>query len=144
VEVATEIAVYLDEIADELENNLSMLDEFDQITELIEGLQTMAKEYNQFHDGLSEYTQGVNELTQAYREIDGGINDLSSGTGSLKSGVKELVDGTKELHEETSDLPNEMQAEIDEFMADFDFSNFKPKSYISDKNKNIGVVQFVL
>src|SRR5690625_4932500 len=41
-DIALEIAAYLDEIADELENKLSMLDELEQNTELIEGLQTMA------------------------------------------------------------------------------------------------------
>src|SRR5699024_7649581 len=70
-DVALEIAAYLDGIAEELENNLGMLDELSKIPKLIEGLQTMANEYNQFHDGLIQYTNGVNELTKAYEEIDG-------------------------------------------------------------------------
>jgi len=143
-DAAQQMAQYLAEIADELESNLHLLDELGQINELIDGLKTMAREYNQFHRGLVEYTDGVAELTKAYGEIDSGIDELSDGTTKLETGVKELVDGTKELHDATSDLPDEMQSEIDQFMADFDFSDYKPKSFVSEKNKNIGVVQFVL
>lgn len=143
-EIANEMVEYLDEIADELENNLAMLDELEQMDELIDGLQTLATEYDQFHEGVTEYTNGVDDLTKAYGDIDQGINDISDGTTELKDGVKELKDGTEELSDETKDLPNEMQSEIDQFMEDFDFSKFKPKSFISEKNKKIGVVQFVL
>ncbi|HLS06628.1 MAG TPA: YhgE/Pip domain-containing protein, partial [Bacillota bacterium] len=143
-EIANEMVEYLDEIADELENNLALLDELEQMDELIDGLQTLATEYDQFHQGVIEYTNGVDDLTKAYGDIDQGINDISEGTTELKDGVKELKDGTEELRDETKDLPNEMQSEIDQFMEDFDFSKFKPKSFISKKNKKIGVVQFVL
>src|SRR5690625_450038 len=143
-DAAQQMAQYLAEIADELESNLHLLDELGQINELIDGLKTMAREYNQFHRGLVEYSDGVAELTKADGEIDSGIDELSDGTTKLETGVKELVDGTKELHDATSDLPDEMQSEIDQFMADFDFSDYKPKSFVSEKNKNIGVVQFVL
>lgn len=142
--VAIEMSQYLTETADELENNLHLLDELDEITKLVDVLKTMATEYRQFHEGLVAYTEGINELTIAYGDIDSGIHELSEGTATLKNGIKDLVDGTKELHDATSDLPDEIESELEQFMADFDFSDFKPKSFVSKKNKKIGVVQFVL
>lgn len=141
---AKDMAEQLTTVAREIEEALADMEQLDELAELQNGLKDLATEYATLHEGLVTYTEGVHSLATSYNGLNDGIHDLSDGTGELESGINELHDGTKELKEETSDLPSDMQAEIDEFMEDFDFSDFTPTSFVSTKNKNIGVVQFVL
>lgn len=143
-EIVRNMADQLDRIAKGLTEAMDDLDLLDDLVELQEGLMSLASEYESFHSGLLTYTDGVHELASSYNEIDQGVTGLADGAAALYDGASELHDGTKELHEETSDLPSQMQSEIDKFMEDFDYSNFDPTSFVSDKNENIGVVQFVL
>lgn len=141
------LANNLDLIADGLEEAMLNIDEFDgldDLAQLQDGLNTMSSEYEKFHKGLISYTDGVNTLTKSYQEINNGTKELSNGIADLESGVSELHDGTTELEESTSDLSGELQSEIDKFMEEFDFSDFEPLSFVSNKNKKVGVVQFVL
>lgn len=145
-EITLGMAEMFEEVAGEIESGLSDFD-FDQLDDLAAletGLTTLASEYNAFHKGLVDYTSGVHTVATSYQELDSGVGELASGTSSLKDGVNELHEGTKELRNETSDLPEEMQSQIEEFMEEYDFSNFEPASFVSDRNENIGVVQFVL
>ncbi|WBX80455.1 hypothetical protein PD280_00755 [Virgibacillus salarius] len=38
----------------------------------------------------------------------------------------------------------QIKQETDEMMEEYDNSDFEPKSFVSDQNKNVEVVQFVL
>src|SRR5699024_7166549 len=73
-----------------------------------------------------------------------GTQDLANGSADLADGISDLREGTEELADETSDLPEQFNSEIDEFMDEFDFSDFEPISYVSDENKDVNVVQFIL
>lgn len=142
--VIDEIASNLETAADEIEENMKDVEQLSELEDLQTGLGTLASEYGTFHDGLVSYTDGISTLTSSYKDIDEGISGLTKGTSELNRGVSELYDGTKELHEETSDLPEQLKSEIEEMLEDFDFSDFEPTSFISEQNKKIGVVQFVL
>ncbi len=131
-------------IADNIEQSFQQLDQLGELTELLAGLKELSSQYDEFHDGLVGYTNGVHQLSQSYQDIDQGIQGVKEGAGELNKGSKKLHDGSKELHHETRDLPNKMQSEIDEQLASFDYSDFEPLSFVSDNNKQIGVVQFVL
>ncbi|SFA94052.1 X-X-X-Leu-X-X-Gly heptad repeat-containing protein [Lentibacillus halodurans] len=139
-----EMAKNAETIASDVENGLAGMDQMDALKELQEGLSSLASEYKTFHSGLTDYTDGVSELAGSYQDIDTGIQDLADGTSSLDSGASELKDGTEELQEETSDLPDQMQSEVDDMMDEYDASDFEPKSFVSDQNENVDVVQFVL
>lgn len=142
--VIDEIASNLETAADEIEENMKDVEQLSELEDLQTGLGALASEYGTFHDGLVSYTDGISTLTSSYKDIDEGISGLTKGTSELNRGVSELYDGTKELHEETSDLPEQLKSEIEEMLEDFDFSDFEPTSFISEQNKKIGVVQFVL
>lgn len=138
------MAGHLETMATEIENGMESMNQLDALTELQEGLSTLASEYQTFHSGLADYTEGVNTLAASYLELDTGIQELSEGTASIKSGANELEDGTEKLQEETSDMPGQMKSEVDEMLEEFDFSDFEPTSFVSDENKKVDVVQFVL
>lgn len=139
-----EMAKNLRRSAKEMEENLDLLDQFEDIDGLQSGLGQLASQYHTFHKGLIAYTDGVDTLATEYEQVDDGLAELSEGTKDLADGVTELHKGTGELHDETKDLPDELKSEIEKMLEDFDFSDFKPTSFVSNKNKNIGVVQFVL
>lgn len=141
-----EMAKQANATATEVENGLKNLDidGLGELEDLQKGIQDMASQYQTFHNGLVQYTDGVGELATNYKEINNGIGELSNGAGSLENGAGELQNGTDELEKETSDLPNDMQSEIDELLEEFDTSDFEPISFVSEKNKDVDVVQFVL
>ena len=139
-----EMANELENIADSMEANTEDLEKFDALSELQEGISSMATEYNTFHDGLTDYTEGVNSLATNYQELNSGIQELSKGSSALESGASDLHEGTKELQGETNDLPDEMQSKIDELMKEYENEDFDPVSFVSDKNEKVEVVQFVL
>ncbi len=114
------------------------------LTELQKGIEQLATNYNTFHTGIVQYTQGVGQLANSYNQLHNGIAELSSGTNELKKGVGELQNGTEELNNETKDLPERLQAEINDMIAQFDKSDFKPVSFVSPQNENVQSVQFVL
>lgn len=145
--IITNMANHLETLADGLEDGMENLDELEDIEDLMDlqdGLMTLSSEYDTFHNGLVSYTSGVNSLATSYQALDKGIQGLASGTSSLRNGVGELYEGTEELQKSTSGLPNEMQSKLEEFMEEYDFSDYEAASFISDQNEDIGVVQFVL
>ena len=134
----------LETMATGIESAMENLDQLDALTDLQKGLSTLASEYSAFHNGLVEYTEGVHSLATNYQNLDSGIKELSSGTAELADGASQLHDGTSELESATSDIPEEMQSEIDKLLEEYDNKDFKPVSFVSDKNESVGVVQFVL
>ncbi len=142
--VRDENIVALKEIAKAIESGIESLNQLDALTELHEGLSTLASEYEPLHRGLTHYTEGVNSLASSYKQLDNGIQQLSGGTSSLHDGASELQKGTKELRDSTSNLPGQMKSEIEEQLQAYDFADFAPVSFVSEQNKDVEVVQFVL
>ncbi|MGM8365283.1 YhgE/Pip domain-containing protein [Virgibacillus sp. W0181] len=134
----------VDTTAEEVKKGLQDFDPEQQIEQLQNGIAALNKEYNGFHSGVVAYTEGVGSLATSYRKLDNGIQSLSGNIPSLDRGASELEEGVKELKDETKDLPGEVESEIEEALEEFDYSDFKPVSFVSEKNKKIEVVQFVL
>lgn len=49
-----------------------------------------------------------------------------------------------QLNASTSALPDTMKEQISELMADYDFPEFDPVSFMSSQNANVKAVQFVM
>ena len=116
---------------------------FGQIDELISGMNELSENYERFHAGLSSYMNGVRDLSQGQREIQSGYESLTEGLGDLSSGADELEAGAKELSDAVGLLPDTIQDEINKLMAEFDYSDFEPRSFVSEKNTEVSLVQFV-
>lgn len=138
------VVTILRQMAQEIEESLESFKDFDQLLELQKGFHTLTKEYQTFHDGLSRYVEGMHEVSGAYQKIHEGIEGFSDGTISFADGIYELHEGTGTLARYTEDLPIHMQSEIEEMLSEYDFSDFEPQSFVSEKNEKIGIVQFVL
>ena len=137
-------------MASELEASLASFEDLEDpealegLRELERGIAELSSNYHAFHDGLISYTGGVGELAGNYGELDDGVSEAADGTRELGDGTGELYDGTGELEENTRDLPDQIQDEVDELMAEYDKSDYEPVSFVSERNEQVSVVQFVL
>jgi putative membrane protein len=122
----------------------SSVEDLESLSQLQDGMATLAADYGQFHSGLVSYTKGVGELSASYKKLHTGITELSGGTVELEAGAGKLQNGTDTLYDSTKNLPDQMQDEINSMMADYDKSDFKPVSFVSPDNEKINSVQFVI
>lgn len=111
---------------------------------MLEALKTISDGYHQLGDGLDGYTQGVDALAAQYGDINSGVSQSAFGVRQLSNGTAELSSGAWQLMSGVEGMPEEMQDRIDEFAASYDFSGFEPRSYLSSKNGNVVLVQFVI
>ncbi|MBQ2682005.1 MAG: hypothetical protein IJF97_08730, partial [Eggerthellaceae bacterium] len=116
----------------------------DQIEQLVTGLSDLSNGYSQFHDGLVAYTQGVKALNDNYSALSSGMSQFADGTTEFASGANQLSSGVSQLNASTSNLPAQMRERMGEMMADYDFPEFDPVSFVDERNKNVTAVQFVL
>ena len=121
------------------------------VTELNDGGKELADGTRDLADGVSGLADGAKELTDAADDLKDGTSQLAEGTGDfltgtqdLADGVKDLKEGTDEFKDKTSDIDTQIDDEIDKVVNDFAGSDFTPLSFVSDKNTNIGLVQFVM
>lgn len=59
-------------------------------------------------------------------------------------GADSLREGTDEFKEKSKDMDGQIHEEIDGVVDSFSGSDFVPVSFVSDKNKNVELVQFVM
>ena len=135
-----------------------MSGQFSQLKDYAAGVEGLADGYapldsslTKLSGGLSELAQRGDELTSGSAALDAGVSELAGssgslaqGAGKLSEGVSALVEGTSTLHEESATIPDKVQAEIDAMMAEYDKSDFVPKSFADERNTNVNLVQFVM
>lgn len=132
------------EMAYEIQQDLNEMDPTEQLKELKDGLSELSNHYDEFHEGLEEYISGVKSLSDGYDEVDTGIKSLADGIGELNTGAKDLSEGTGKLNKEVANLPDIIQDKMEEFTKKYDKTGLVPVSFVSKKNTNVALVQFVL
>lgn len=134
----------LKEAAGKLEISSEEPDIGASLSGLAEGIGAIAENYKSFDAGLKDYTKGVSELYSRYAKLDSGIDSLADGTEELSQGTKELAAGSAQLSKETGKIPGQIEQAIDEMTAPYDNSDYVPVSFLSENNKQISLVQFVM
>lgn len=121
------------------------------VSELNDGGWELADGTKDLQSGVSDLADGVKELTDASGDLkDGsgqladGTGDLFDGTSDLLDGVGELKDGTDEFKDKTSDIDEKIDEEVNKVITNFSGSDFTPLSFVSDKNTNVNLVQFIM
>lgn len=66
------------------------------------------------------------------------------GVSELKDGTEELADGTGEFSDEVSSIDDKIDEEIDKAIEKIAGGNYEPVSFVSEKNQNVELVQFVM
>ena len=130
-------------IADSL-SEVSGTDIAGQMNTLQKGLELLASQYGEFHNGLSSYTGGVGMLSANYGTFHNGLSSYLNGTEKIKDGTLDLSDGMKQFSDGISDMPTQIQDTIDEMTGSFSGDDYEAVSFTDGKNKNITSVQFVI
>lgn len=137
----------------------------EQLPKLHFAMNELIKNYETFDTGLNGYTDGVAALVSGYTQLVNGMTSVSSGSKQLVSGSKEftalkpqffnglnaycngvsqLYGGTSTLYEATKNMDTQLEKQIDEIMSSIAGEETKTSSFVSDKNKNVNNVQFVI
>lgn len=135
------------------------------VNELRDGTGELSDGAIELHDGVIELKDGVVKLLDGAIELSDGIIKLNDGVIELKDGVIELFDGAIELHDgvlelydgtvtmaegtfkfrdKTKNIEKDLKDTIKEKIDDMLGRNFKPLSFVSDKNTNVEAVQFIM
>lgn len=114
------------------------------MTSLKSGINKLVENYSVLDKGINNYTDAVSKISEGYNEICLGALDLVSGTSTLYDGTKTLVEGTGEFSDKTQNLDGKVDDEINSMIDEFTGSDFKTESFVSDKNKNVDLVQFAI
>ena len=135
------------------------------VSRLNEAINMLVFNYGNLDAGINAYTDGVAQIVAAYSQLVTGTNTLASGsrelvsgssqlkqgvqsmyegTESLYDGSKELSSGTQEFYDKTDGLDSKIQNEIDDMISSISGSDKETVSFVSDKNKDVNSVQFVI
>ena len=116
---------------------------------LKDGMAELMANYAEFQIGFGAYAQGIIEMQSALGDLAYGIENFNMGIAEIYGGMAEIYGGMAYLHEgisqlanETSGMPGQFQYEIDNMLNEYMGGEFEPVSFASDKNVNIGLVQF--
>ncbi len=87
---------------------------------------------------------GASSLAYGSDQFAQGIGEAVSGATEYAQGSQEFSQGMSQFQGETEGLPSAVQAEMDALMADYDKSDFEPRSFVNSRNTNVKLVQFVM
>ncbi len=137
----------------------------EKVDKLSNGVDQLADNYKELDNGIKQYTNGVSQLSNGNSQIVQGGSSLSdgskqllSGTNSLKKGsdrlgsgieeytrgVSKLNDGISKYYNQTSNMESKVKKQIEEIEKSIGGKEVKPVSFVSEKNKNVKSVQFVI
>lgn len=115
------------------------------------GLAELAKNGNQLSAGGRELRNGVSQTGQGISDYVGGVSSFRKGLDRYRAdglvpysdGLKEFSDGAERFKEETGDLSGKFEEALREMLKEYQGS-FEVKSFVSEENKDVASVQFVL
>lgn len=114
-----------------------------QVSKLKYGMDALVGNYSKISNGQLELANGADALADGLSEYRNGFGMFSNGVGQFAEGVDELSQGANTLKNETQGMTKLMEEQIDEAMSAFKKEGFKLESFVSEKNTNIQLVQFV-
>lgn len=119
--------------------------------ELENGAEQLKGGTSALQDGGTQLVSGGKDLYDGTVELRDGTTELKDGAEELKDGSTRLIDGTKELEDgtsqfktETEDIDDRVDEEIDRMISEFSGDEYEPVSFVSDRNANVKLVQFVM
>lgn len=117
---------------------------------LAEGIKSLSEHGSEINTGIAGVDDAVKQLSEGFTKFADGQGQLADGLAELSSkykdfdeGVAKLADGTAEFQKLGSGLTDFAEGKIDELIDKF-LPEYVSKSFVSDKNKNVESLQFVL
>lgn len=94
--------------------------------------------------GSVDLNNGVIDLSDGVIKLLDGAVELHDGTVELHDGVVTLAEGTLEFRDKTANIEKDMKTIIKDKIKEMMGGNFTPISFVSKKNTNVNLVQFVM
>lgn len=124
-------------------SKLNFGDDFSQVSQLKDGMDNLVFNYSKISNGQLEIASGADALANGLDEYRNGFGMFSDGVGQFSEGVNKLSEGANILKNKTQGMTQLMEDKIEETMSAFLKDGFKLESFVSKKNTNISLVQFV-
>lgn len=129
-----------------------------QIKQLIAGLQELADGSGKLAANADLLGEKKGELTSGSAKLTAGAGQLAAGSDKLADGLERLADGSEEyqtglqaytagfakLAQSTSGMSLKAQKQMEKMIAEFLGQNFRPHSFIAEKNAPQTVTQFIM
>ena len=112
--------------------------------QLKSGSQSLVLGVSQVNDGTKSLVSGIQSVENGSNSLVQGTTELTTGLGSLADGTDELKSGTEEFKDQTSDMDEQIDNEIKKMLDKIAGSDYKPVSFVSTENTDIGLVQFAI
>jgi putative membrane protein len=116
----------------------------DGVIELKDGTAKLLDGAIELKDGTVELNDGVIELRDGVIELFDGAVELHDGAVEFYDGSVTMAKGTMEFKDKTKNMEKELKDTIKEKIDSMLGRNFKPISFVSEKNTEILSVQFIM
>lgn len=114
------------------------------INQLSTGTRKLSSQSNTLIKGSDQLQSGAKALVNGGKTLSSNTTTLNSGAKSLTDGVNKLADGTQTFYDKTGNIDDQILDGIDEAISEYSGKDYKVKSFVSSKNKNVKSVQFVM
>lgn len=115
------------------------------------GVKSLNDGFEKLQNNDQALLSGASQLQSSTKSLKDGADSLSSGAGQLadglsdlSSGSSELKDGTAEFKDKTKDIDSQVDDAVDDMLDQLSGKDYQPKSFVSEKNTDVGLVQFVI
>ena len=114
------------------------------IKQLSQGTGKLSGQSDTLIKGSSQLQNGAKALANGGKTLSSNTSALNNGAKSLTDGVNKLADGTQTFYDKTGNIDDRILDGIDDVINEFSGKDYKVKSFVSSKNKNVKSVQFVM
>lgn len=114
------------------------------IKQLSQGTGKLSSQSDTLIKGGNQLQSGAKALANGGKNLSSNTSTLTNGAQSLTDGVNKLADGTQTFYDKTGNIDDQILDGIDEAIDEFSGKDYKVKSFVSSKNKNVKSVQFVM
>ena len=119
------------------------LSQMGRIQELKAGIDTILVNHNRLLGGQKELAAGLETLSGGLGSALEGMAGYREGLARYLGGIDQLAGGTGQMAQETGGMAQEAQDRMDEALGKFTQEGFHAESFSSEKNSQLGLVQFV-
>ncbi len=114
------------------------------IVQLTNGLAGYVGGVNQLADGIVQLDGNVQYLAQSSAQLAGSATQLAGGVAGLRDGLAQFRVGTQTFRNRTASMDTDIKSMTDDILSDIMGNGDPTVSFVSEKNSEVSLVQFVL
>ncbi len=108
------------------------------------GVEALASGAVELDSGAGQLVEGIAILNVGAAMINANTGTLTSGLSELDRGTGTLKEGTETFRSQTDNMDEKIKEQMEDILDEISGEEFEPVSFASDKNTNIGLVQFAM